>query len=346
MCAAPSPLMRGTPPLVKRTVVPGPSPAMGNFGIANGLGQAAGFLVPLVSDTVRTREEVYSVVDGRRLRLCLLTADDEAGIDDDRPRPGVVFVHGGGWAGGTPAYHMRQAHDLANRGYVCAAIQYRLAPSVQWPSPLDDVRSAIRWMRSQAGELRVDPDRIAVVGGSAGAHLSAMAALTDDAPIDGVSSAVQAAVLLYAPTDLGALERALPEAPPALSALLPGYDEDVLRAVSPITHVHPGAPPILSLIGTRDQALDVAMIDAFHDALAAAGVGSELVVWEDREHGFDFHPQDYAPSFAMIADFLDRTFGVEGSDAALNPGESPALRDPSHALPRRSAVVAPEAVGS
>jgi acetyl esterase len=241
-----------------------------------------------------------------------LTAYVHRRVDTSERRPGIVFVHGGGWAGGTPAFHLRHAREMAARGWVSANISYRLTPEAPWPACLEDVKCAIRWMRANADDLGLDPDRIAVAGGSAGGHLAAMAALTPGR-LEGtgghaaVSSEVSAAVLWYPPVDLVACSRFDPMA--RIPALVPGASEDELRVASPSGHVHEDAPPMLILTGDADPITPLGPVDAFHSALEAAGATSELVVFEQRGHAFDFHPADWAVCFGHMCRFLHARVG-------------------------------------
>lgn len=234
--------------------------------------------------------------------------------DRSERRPGVVFVHGGGWAGGSPAIHFRHCHELAARGWVTAAIEYRLSLEAPWPAALEDIRGAIRWMRANADDLGLDPGRLAVAGGSAGGHLAALAALVPAGRWEGTggyagqSSAVQAAVLWYPVTDMR-LPGAPAEAFGMVRAFLDGDDPAVVADASPITHVAAGAPPILTLTGEHDELVRPVMINAFHDALDRCGVDNELVLYRDRDHGFDLHPSDWAASVDVAYDFLERRLG-------------------------------------
>jgi acetyl esterase/lipase len=233
-------------------------------------------------------------------------------VDASERRPGIVFVHGGGWAVGSRGFHFRHARELAARGWVSANITYRLTGEAPWPACIEDVKCAVRWMRANADELGLDPDRIAVAGGSAGGHLAAMAALTPGClegagGHDGVSSAVSAAVLWYPPVDLRASARSDPKA--RVAALLPGASDDDLLAASPVGHVRRGAPPMLTLTGDVDPVTPLDAIDEFHAALEAAGTTSELIVFEQRSHAFDFHPSDWELCFDHVCRFLHAHVG-------------------------------------
>jgi acetyl esterase/lipase len=188
-------------------------------------------------------------------------------------------------------------YELASRGYVTAAIEYRLTPDSVWPAQIEDVHAAAAWLRASADMLGLDPTRLVVAGGSAGGHLSAMAALDP-------ALALAGAVLWYPAVDLRAFDD-LPEAKGMSDALMPGASRDELLAASPLSRVSPAAPPILSLTGDLDICTTVADITAFHEALDDAGVRNELVVFKGRDHGFDFHPTDWVVCLDRMVAFLD-----------------------------------------
>ena len=247
-------------------------------------------------------------VDGGPLTMSLYRR-----ADPGERRPGVLFVHGGGWAGGCPTFHARHCSALAEQGYVTASVAYRLVPSVRWPDPLLDCKRALRWLRANHGQIGLDPERIAVAGGSAGGHLAAMLALTpgryepEDAPA--ASSQVCGAVLWYPAIDLPATTH-LPEAKAMVEALLGSLDPALLAEASPINHVHPGAPPVLTLTGGLDQLTTARDMRRFHDALDAAGVPNRLRIFPDADHAFDFAPGHWEACYAEMSAFLAEVTGV------------------------------------
>ena len=118
-------------------------------------------------DTVQVKRDiVYGKGGGRDLKLDLFLPKQ-----GEEPRPGIVFVHGGGWQGGSRAAFQRQAAYLAGKGYVGACIEYRLSGEATFPAAIEDCKCAVRWLRANAGTYKVDPERIAACGGSAGGHL-------------------------------------------------------------------------------------------------------------------------------------------------------------------------------
>lgn len=246
--------------------------------------------------------EIYGTAGGRDLHLDLYALPGER-------RPGMMFVHGGGWADGDPCMHIRNAAYLAARGYVTATIEYRLSAEVRWPAQIEDVKCAVRWMRANADAIGLDPDRLAIAGDSAGGHLAAMVALTpgrfeDAGGNQHVSSAVSAAVLWYPALDLRR-EAVVPGLDDLLLALF-GADDDALRAeASPIVHVGAQCPPILTLTGADDPVCPPGPMIAFHRALDAAEVPNRLEVWDGLGHAFDFEPSGWQRSLDVLVPFLD-----------------------------------------
>ncbi|HET7572621.1 MAG TPA: alpha/beta hydrolase [Gaiellaceae bacterium] len=217
-------------------------------------------------------------------------------------RPGVLFVHGGGWAGGCPTWHLRQACALAERGYVAASATYRLAPAHRWPAALEDVRAAVGWLRANAAGLGLDPQRLAIAGGSAGGHLAALAALEPELGLAG-------AILWYPAVDLRHFV-GIEIGRSALADLFGGPPSDEqLDAASPTRLVHAGSPPVLTLAGELDGLTPVSTAEEFHRRLTAAGVENRLVVYPGKHHQFDLYPGGWEDSFAETVAFLERTVG-------------------------------------
>lgn len=237
----------------------------------------------------------YARVGERVLKLSVYAREDPS-----EHAPAAVFIHGGGWHGGDPYFHIRHAHGLAARGYATAVVEYRLGLEAPWPAALEDCEAAVRWLRANASSIGADPDRIGVAGGSAGGHLAALVALTGR---DDPTRAVQAAVLWYPATDLVGFAEGSGELHPVVT----GYFGDERANASPINHVHAGAPPVLTITGSVDALVSVERLQLFHEKLDAVGVANRLVVFEGREHGFDLFPRDWQASFDVMAAFLDET---------------------------------------
>ncbi|HVU36118.1 MAG TPA: alpha/beta hydrolase [Opitutaceae bacterium] len=251
---------------------------------------------------------------------------EPAGSAGAHLRPAIVYIHGGGWVKGDKAgpRDRHVAAALASGGYVVASIDYALGDGV-WPKNLSDCRNAVRFVRANAARYRIDPNRIAVVGASAGAHLALMVGFTDPAdlvsrtpPYPGVSCAVDAIVELYGITDLLTRRKpepdGTPDGPPDTlhAAQMLGIDPregaKLWRDASPVTHVRPGLPPVLIAHGLSDTIVDYPQAVELANALRACGVPHQLVLIEGVGHMFDldeWHGQPLpVPLRRIVLDFL------------------------------------------
>src|SRR3989442_7834667 len=121
--------------------------------------------IPRLSETHELREDVvYADAGGVPLRF-----DHYRPRKVEGPAPAVVFIHGGAWMHGDPSQAAGNALHFARRGIATISLSYPLAPAQRFPAPLDDVRHGLRWVRAHAGELGIDPERLALLGLSAGA---------------------------------------------------------------------------------------------------------------------------------------------------------------------------------
>ena len=100
----------------------------------------------------------------------------------EKPRPVLIFIHGGGWRKGKKEDYLLYLISFAQKGYVTASISYRLLPDALYPAAVEDVKCAVRWIRSHADDYLIDPNKIAVIGGSAGGHLAMMVGYSSDVP--------------------------------------------------------------------------------------------------------------------------------------------------------------------
>jgi acetyl esterase/lipase len=221
-------------------------------------------------------------------------------------RMALIHIHGGGFARGTKDNMGGQIIPITSRGYVSLAIEYRLSGVAKWPAPIHDVKAAIRWTRANAGSLGIDPERIAVVGHSAGGHLALFAAGTANRPeFEGDSGTPKAG------TDLAACIAFYPvtviNAQSYAPALLPaGSDEAANREASPTTYVSKGFAPTLLFHGLADVTVVPESSQRFLQLLRDAGVPSELHTFAGVPHEFDEHPE-FAQACAELIDFfLDR----------------------------------------
>jgi acetyl esterase/lipase len=237
------------------------------------------------------------------------------------PRPCIVLVHGGAWRMGDRSQLRGYGILLGRLGYVCVAPEYRLTPESPWPAQIHDVNAAVRWVRANAERLGIDPDRIALEGNSAGAHLALLAAGTShldvfqgDGGNPGVPTDVAAVVGIYPPTLFATGERARGSVP--LAALSEDDDAEVARLASPITHVRPGFPPTMLIHGTHDTTVPASASLVMYEALATARVPVELHMYAEQPHAFDAAPAFGRQCAAEMHLFLERYLRPRDRDPA------------------------------
>jgi acetyl esterase/lipase len=218
--------------------------------------------------------------------------------DDSKSlRPAVIVIHGGAWRGGDKKDMRILAEPLAQRGYVVAAINYRLAPKWSYPAQLDDCQRAVRWLRKNAKEFRVDPKRFGAAGASAGGHLALLLGtreVRDDSDLDlkGISSKVQCVLSICGPTDLTDKRYAQAARDSDLGKILiefigKPYDEEpnLWKEASPIYHVSPDDAPTFIIHGDQDSIVPFEQSVRFAEALRKVGVEVQLVAIKGMDHG-------------------------------------------------------------
>ncbi|MFP3906649.1 MAG: alpha/beta hydrolase fold domain-containing protein [Acidimicrobiales bacterium] len=256
---------------------------------------------------------VFGTGAGRELRCDIYTPPGTPS-----QAPGVLLVHGGAWRQGDRTQLRGYGILLGRMGYVCVAPEYRLTPESPWPAQIHDVKAAIRWVRANAERLGIDPDRIAIEGNSAGAHLALLAAgtpgvdeLEGEGGTPGVSTEVAAAVGIYTPTLFSHGPRR-PGAVP-LMALSDAGDAEVARRASPVTHVTADFPPTMLIHGTDDTTVPPKASLLMYDALVDAGVPVELHMYAEQQHAFDATPAFGRQCAAEMDLFLSRYLAVRAS---------------------------------
>jgi acetyl esterase/lipase len=233
---------------------------------------------------------VYAEVAGEPLRY-----DHYRPLGLNGPTPAVVFVHGGGWTGGDPSQAAGNGMHFARRGIATISISYRLAPRHRFPAPLDDVRRGLRHVRANAAALGIDPERIVLLGLSAGAHLAMLAhvargiaELEPDLPADlrGVSEDVCGVMAHFGPYDLARRRAAAGWDPVADLIGERAADERWVRVASPVVHAVAATVPVLLIHGTGDKVVSYRESERMHAALRAAGHASELLLLEGAPHAY------------------------------------------------------------
>jgi acetyl esterase/lipase len=230
-------------------------------------------------------------------------------------RPVIIAIHGGGWRRlDKSGYGDRIASAFVPNGYVVVAPNYALSaprrPS--WPLNLDDVRSVVTWVRSNANELGIDPNRVVAMGESAGGNLAELLGTDSPSGTGDASTRVDAVIAFSAPADLTTLYATSPWAGRAAAQFLGGTPQQVpaeYAAASPIDHVAPGDPPMLLVHGLEDPLVPVDQSRAMAAALDAADVPNQLVLVPGG-HNLDF-PVHYADLTHQLLEFLSATWNDE-----------------------------------
>jgi acetyl esterase/lipase len=253
----------------------------------------------------RTYRAATDVPYGDHGRRNYLDVWRRADLPADAKAPVIIQIHGGAWIVGRKEGQGEPllAH-LAERGWVCVTINYRLSPRATWPDQIVDVKRAIAWTRASIAAHGGDPDFIAVTGGSAGAHLASLAALTPGMPefqpgFEEADTSLAAAVPLYGLYDIAHIAhpddgfgRRMDRLVAGKLIKMPLADaRAVWEQASPISHVHAGAPPFFVIHGVNDSVIPIEQARVFVDRLRPASL--QPVVYAElprAQHAFDMAP--------------------------------------------------------
>src|SRR5579863_3314975 len=227
----------------------------------------------------------YATINGADLNLDVYEPTDGG----NQPRPAVILIHGGGWSAFDKSTMSGMGHFLSRSGFVAFAVDYRLLKGTEnrWPTQLDDVQRAVRWVRANAAKYGVNPDHIGAFGHSAGAQLAALLGMENtrdnsDPTLAKYSSKVQAVVDVSGPADFTTDHDADGDAFLA-SFLGAEYSKqpEVWRDASPAFHVSKGDAPFLIVHGTKDESVPIAQAQELFEKLKAAGVPADFIKMDD-----------------------------------------------------------------
>jgi len=228
---------------------------------------------PVVPDDIEQIKNVtYKNINGDSLQLDLYKPKNM-----DKPAPLIVFLHGGGWKKGNRADMLPLLIDFAERGYITATVSYRFGP---YPQCVEDISDAVGWFYNHGGEYGYDPDRIALAGASAGAHLAMIAGYgwkektkgTD--PQDTIASKhhIKAIVNIFGPVDM--TTDFARNHPTAISFIGKSYAEapELYKEASPLQYIDKNAPPTMIIQGTSDELVPDSQADLLKEKLNSLGV--------------------------------------------------------------------------
>jgi alpha-L-fucosidase 2 len=231
---------------------------------------------------------VYGVADGQQLTMDYYAPKGPA------PHPIAVIIHGGGYHGGdsksgSEAY---VADFLAPAGYAVFSVNYRLTPQYPYPFMVLDVQRAVRFIRHNASRWNADPDKLALVGGSAGGFLSNMVGLLNAPgdpqaadPVDRESAQAQAVVSLYAQSSFEFVPMNSAVHGLLDSLIAQKGEKEAIREASPITYVAKDDPPLLEILGDHDEYIPFSEATNLRDALHKVGVRCDIIRIPGGRHG-------------------------------------------------------------
>ena len=294
------------------------------------------------------RDVTYAVIEG--FRPLTLDLFEMAPKPKAAPRPAILFVHGGGWISGD-ARHLKGFDDfpvilaaLAAKGYVVASVNYRLAGEAHYPAAIQDVKSALRWLRSHATDHDIDTTRMMVWGVESGGQIAAMVGTSCGVaalePVEDAQSKAQlasdcvqgvidwAGPVDFASWDADAGRKAEEAAVTHLGAFLGCEPADcapgLVHGASPMSYIGSQTPPFLIQQGAEDKLVAPAQSHKLYDALRAQRVPVDIAIYP--EVGQDFardgtpDPATSAKAIADMEDFIAKTFPPPPTDPSQNSG--------------------------
>ncbi len=274
-------------------------------GLAVGAALLIGLLLPASGARASATDVPYGPAPIQRLDICSPPGGG--------PAPALLMIHGGGWVHGDKhAASGGLCQRLAARGMVVIPVDYQLAdgtPAGFWPIQFDDVQLAVRWVRAHASEIGVDPRRVCVFGGSAGAQLALLLGVVgriDPGPDRGLLTAQSprpdCVVALSAPADM---VDNLQRRPNVMRKLFgPGDRQAAAESASPLARVGPGAAPTVLIHGTQDPAVPYDYATAMYAALVRAGVPTWFLSYPGGHVMKGLDPAQKAQVWDWIAAFV------------------------------------------
>jgi acetyl esterase/lipase len=269
------------------------------------LSESARWAATAASDYLIYPDRVYGVANNYQLKLDVWQKQNLK-----EPAPTLIYIHGGGWIFGDRTGATLQFLPYLQMGWNVVNVEYRMASASLAPAAVEDCRCALRWVVQHASEYNIDTNRIVLTGHSAGGHLSLITGLlTPEAGLDsqcfGTETLKVAAIInWYGISDVADLI-AGPNRKNYAVQWLGSQPERaaIAKRVSPLTYVHTGNPPVLTIHGDADSVVPYSQSVRLHQALTQAGVKNELITIHGGDHG-GFTPEQYQDAFTKINAFL------------------------------------------
>ena len=257
----------------------------GYVAVGIGLEKLINMTPEIPTDIEEIKDIEYKNINGKSLQLDIYRPKNIV-----KPAPLLVFIHGGGWRSGKRSDYLVYLTSFAKKGYMTATVSYRLLKDSPYPACAEDITDAVQWFYENGEKYGYDPDRIALIGGSAGAHLALLAAYEWKKPNDTIDRIakveprhrIKAVVDIYGPIDLTtdyAQHQSL-----VTSFMAHSYKEapELYKEASPINYVDKGDPPTMILHGTSDDLVPISqsdMLKAKLDSLGVPNVYYKVPLW-------------------------------------------------------------------
>ena len=257
---------------------------------------------------------------GFTLKTLLVEAHPEHNVelhvyvpDKDGVWPCILDIHGGGWKARQVEADKPMMERLAQRGFVTALVSYRLSTEAKYPAALYDCKAAIRCLKAHAKELKLDPNRIGVMGGSAGGHLTGLVSMTTgkkefdgDGPFKDQTTDIRSAIVLAGPADVLTMNKNKTGEGSLLFFGVSAQENPTLYAqASAITHVRPGVPPTIFIEGEKDS-VKIGRAEMM-EKLKALGTETSLHTLKDAPHPFWMSDPWCAETVDIADEFFKRT---------------------------------------
>ncbi|EPR71142.1 alpha/beta hydrolase [Cyclobacterium qasimii] len=243
---------------------------------------------PVPDDLEAIKDITYKTIEGMDLRLDIYKQKGLKG-----PAPTMIFVHGGAWKKGKRQDYLPYMIDYAEKGFVTVTLSYRLSGVAKFPAAAQDVNCGIKWVKQHAVDYGIDPDRMVLIGGSAGGHLSLLLGYGGEEAVfnqdceQGPDSKVKAIVDFYGPVDLTTPYSITTEQVQSFMGVSYEENPDLYKLGSPSTFISPDDPPTLIFQGTIDSLVPVSQSDSLASWLQQAGVAHDYHRLKGWPHTMD-----------------------------------------------------------
>ncbi|WP_241138906.1 alpha/beta hydrolase fold domain-containing protein [Bacillus mycoides] len=272
------------------------------------------------SQTISTKpmeNVVYGkTTDGIELKMDVWSAKETS---KNKLKPAVVLVHGGGWVSGDKGEAPHWKQWLNDLGYTVFDVQYRMPPQAGWKDEVADIKSALGWVLQNADTYQIDPNKINVMGESAGGNLAMLAAYSMGeeqlpASTNVPEVHVNSIINMYGPADMTMLYNDNPSTN-YVQGVMEEYIGDTVsqfperyKLLSPINYIQDNTPPTITLLGTGDRIVPVEQGEMLDKELTVKNVAHEFYLLPDVDHGFDINPGSLSTQFAKekVTAFLQR----------------------------------------